>query len=549
MDARDLKKFSFIGLQSPGTQAVIILVAVVGALLGIGSQFVLETQLLVNLWLFAGLFIFSNLFAAFIIDNLVENFKKKWAYFIVFISQILMVAVVILFKLSSGITLLESLVLWTGISYTLNMLALTGLGSLKIGAKSILLALLQPILIVFLMSFSVDLGVAKSTTPFFIMAGGLLVSTLIILFNEHMFSVLFSGMSAMTELGNFLQGVRGEQATLAMGHKIDVLVQYLMFKAKKEHAIIAPWLHSGPFLGVGGGNLSTRCVEELNEKFGDSFYFHVPCDHESNPSGDVSQLAVDTVHGYDYKELSVSSLAKASKEGMTVYGQRLNDTYLFTLDGGDVDDYSISIIDSLRKRYHDKKIIFADSHPNPPMDTCENVKPFTKEAILVEELTDALLKKLSKATLQKAEIGTAITRVENYYVFALVIKTPKESTLYYISDTNGTYSDERDEIAEVARRMGIKNTLVFSTDTHSLSVKDLINRPATPTAEIEALLGKAIGNLAPAKFYFGEKPLKDVRILGEAYYELVTLVKIMTWVLPILFILLLLYVTLLLWIF
>jgi predicted neutral ceramidase superfamily lipid hydrolase len=100
-----------------------------------------------------------------------------------------------------------------------------------------------------------------------------------------------------------------------------------------------------------------------------------------------------------------------------------------------------------------------------------------------------------------------------------------------------------------AKKAGVDKVLFFTTDTHSLSIKTLISRPDMPIDAVRELLEKAAKGVSPAEFGYGESILRKVRIFGKTYYELVTLVKIMSRVIPVLFALLFLFLVIILWIF
>jgi predicted neutral ceramidase superfamily lipid hydrolase len=549
MDARDFKKFSFVGVTSPGAWGVVLLVALLGTLIGLGSEVVLEPKLTLDPILFSALFILFNLFTAFSIDRLVPEFRTKWCYFIVLLNQITLIAVIYLLTASSHITFLDSMVLWTTVSYSLWMLAMSGLAGLRIGIKSILLSFLQGALFWLLAFYSMDLGQVNTIAPFGLMAVGIGISTLVIIFNEHIFSLVFKGMSGMVELSKFLKGIRGEQVSLDLGHDIQALVQYIRFKTGSEESVmIAPWLHSGPIRSVGGGNLSSQCIEMLNKKKGPSYFFHVPSNHEYNPAGKISHRLVNAIRPGTFKPLRASEVVSVEKEGITVSGQRMNDTYLISLSSGHIDDYDINIFASLREKYQDKKIVFIDSHHNIPMKTCHNVEAFSKEALIIGELVGKVVTSLSKKRLSPAKIGTAFRELDQYSVFALIVEA-KKKTLYFVTDTNGISDEEARNVLKAARSLGVDAPLLYSTDTHALPLKHLINRPDTPREIASELIREALSNLKPAKFSFGESKLDRVRVLGDAYYELATIVRIMARVTPLLFFLLFLFLSILLWIF
>jgi predicted neutral ceramidase superfamily lipid hydrolase len=549
MDVREFKKFRFVSITSPETWTVVILLLLSGLLVGTIADTLLEGRLIINPWLFALGFVSLNLLSGLFMDKAIPSFKAKWSYLVVFLSQITFIMVTALFVISSRITLFDSLVLWSTLSYTLWMIMLSGLGSVKVGSRMMSLASVQPALIWILVLFSVELAAVNLFVPLMLMLGGVAVAILVLLFTEHVFSLVFTGLSGMAELSKFLKGIRGEQVSLGIGHNIDALLQYMKFKVgRKESIIVAPWLHSGPLRGVGGGNLSTQCIEKLNKEFSDSYFLHVPSNHEYNPSTKVASRILKAIGKPHYSELKVSRVMESSKSGITARGQRFNSLYLVSLSGQEIDDYDASIFASLREKYSDRDVLFIDSHPNLPMKQCINVENFSPESAIVESLIEELMEKLSKESVSPAQVGTSFKVFDQYSVFAMLVKA-KETVLYFVSDTNGHSPAEMRTIEKVAVESGIDRVMFFTTDTHALSVKALINRQDLPISLVRESISEAMAKMKKASFAYGESLIKNVRILGKTYYELVTLVRIMSRVVPILYVLLFAFLTLLLWMF
>jgi len=549
MDAKYFSKYSFVAMTGPGSIRLIALIVLLGIVTGLGAEFLLEGRLEIPIWLFTLGFIATNLVPGLLLAGLVNGFKVKWAYFAIMTNQLLLIMLTALFTVSSRITLFDTMVFWITMSYTIWLLTLSGLGAIKIGPKAILLSFIQPALVAAWMSVSVNMAAVNLVSPLILMAAGIVISTLIIVFTERIFSLVFTGMSGLTELSKFLKGIRGEQASLDIGHNIDALVQYAGFKTKEsEHILLAPWLHSGPIRSVGGGNLSTQCIEKLNQKYADSYVFHVPSTHEYNPSTKVATRVVNSIAIDSFSPLKASSVVKAEADDITVMGQRLNDTYIVSVSSKRIDDYDISIFYALRAKYADKKIMFIDSHPNFPLEASFNVEPFTKDAEDIASLVGSVIYELDSAELFAAKVGMAVKELEQYSIFAMAVEAD-ERYLYFAADTNGLSSTEVRSIEALAKSKGIKRVLFFSTDTHSMSIKALMSRPDTPMDAIKPLIDTAMKRMTPTEFGYGESLVKNVRIFGKTYYELVTLVKIMSRVIPVLFVLLFVFLAALLWIF
>jgi predicted neutral ceramidase superfamily lipid hydrolase len=548
MEAAEFKKFSFVTTAIPGSWGAIAMIALLGIAAFVGADVMFEGRLKVSPALFAGAFVLFNILSGMAVSVLVKSFKARWAYLVVLINEIALLGATALFAISSRLTFVESMALWTVFAYSIWLIMFSGLASVRI-RKGILVAFTQPLFIWLLALATMSITGDALAAPLAIMALALVVATAILLFTEHLFSLVFTGMSGMGELSKFMKGIRGEQSALSIGHNIDALVQYMRIRAgAKEGAIVAPWLHSGPLRGVGGGNLSTQCIQKLNQGRGDSYFLHIPSNHEYNPSVDASGRVVRAVEWGPYERMRVSKVMKVEEGGVTVRGQRINDLHLITLASSHIDDYDISIFSGIRDKHKGKKLLIVDSHPNVPLKECINVEAFTAEAELVGKLVDSVIAKLDGEQLAVASVGTALQHYGEYSIFAMVVKSV-ETTLYFIVDANGLSTSEMAMIKEIANRHGAERTLFFTTDTHSLTVKSLMHREDMPRGIVESTIMRAIQDLKPGEFAYGEALVKNVRILGKTYYELSTVVKIMARVMPVLYLLLFLFVLVALWIF
>jgi len=501
--------------------------------------------------LFAGGLIVMTLVPAYLIKNIIPHFKTRWALFMALINLLLFAGAFAVFLFSSRVTVVDTTVIWSTLCFTLWLLTFTAISGLKMGPRTLSLSLVQPAIGWLLVIAALGFAPGDLLFPLLLMLFGIAFSAGTLLFSDHLFSLVFYGMSGFTELSMFLKGVRGEASSLRLGHNIDALLQYLMFKqGETEKVIVAPWLHSGPLREVGGGSLSTKCISRLNYNFGDSYILHVPSNHELNPSSDVTSQILQAVkeEKRKYSQLEVTGIVELEKDGIRIMGQRLNNIYLIFLSSPVIDDYDVSIFAGLRDKFKSKRMIFIDSHPNLPLKECFNVEQFTKESRLIEQMVEAIVFELEDADAAPAKIGTGFQTVDSLSVFSLVFETRKGKTLYFIADANGFSPGEKRRIRRIAEKLGIKDSIVATTDTHSLSLKNLLVREDLPEEIIESTIKSAL-ETADAKFSYGETSLKDVRILGKTYYDLLTTTRILSRVIPLLYLLFFIILVVLLWVF
>jgi|GEM_PF-1264095 len=547
---KDFAKFKFIAMKTPSVVGVAVIAIVLSGFASLIAGQLIKPLFVHPAFFGAGLMVVT-LVPAVLINRIVPNFKTRWASFMTLVNLIIFVCAFLFFSISAEIGAIDTLVVWATLSFTLWLLTLTAISGLGISWKTVSLSMIQPVLGWLLVLASLGFPADNLIAPLALMLFGLAFSAGTLLFSDHLFSLVFYGMSGFKELSNFLKGVRGEASSLQMGHKIDALLQFLVFrKAGKENILVAPWLHSGPLREVGGGSLSTKCINRLNYNFSDSFIMHVPSNHELNPSGDVSSDILKAVKDEKRKfaPLEATQMLELEKDGLKITGQRINNTYLLFFSSPVIDDYDVSVFAGLRDKFKSKRVIFIDSHPNLPLAECHNVEPFTRDSKLVEQMVEAILLELEGLEAYPAKIGASTKLDETMSLFSMVLETEKGKILYFIADANGFSPGEKRKIKRIAERLGAKKAIIATTDTHSLSLKSLIRRDDIPDAMIESVIKGALAT-SGADMAYCETTLKDARILGKTYYELLTTTRILSRVIPLLYLLFLVILVVLLWIF
>jgi predicted neutral ceramidase superfamily lipid hydrolase len=545
----DFTKFKFVSLASPTTAKGIFLNILVGLGFGFGINATIWQSRVLDSYLLALTLILLSMASSLAVNKIVPRFKLNWAFFITAFNQILLLIALAGSMFSSRLTIADALSVWAVLAFTIWMLAFIGLAGLRIRVRAISMALAQPVLTMLLTLSALAFPPIAVVIPIMSFAIGATFVILLLLFSDHLFSLAFYGISGFVELSHFLKGVRGEQVSISFGHHINALIQaFKISNSQGESFIVAPWLHSGPLRSVGGGSLSTNLIHKLNKTNPNSYCLHVPSNHEFNPSADVSGRIVKAIKEANANEakLMASELVEVELNGFEAYGMRLNDTFFISFSNKDIDDYAVSVFTTIRAKFHDKKIMFIDSHPNYPLKNCSNVEVMSKEAKDLDDLVGRLIGVLEKKKQYPAKTGFAFKKLEDISAFALTLEFNKNRYLFFAADTNGWSPGEQKKISKLASSMGIDKTLLFTTDSHSMEIKRLIQRDELPESVIrECIIDSR--NTSDTKLGFIELNIPDVKILGKAYYELLTAVRLMTRILPVLYIVFLSLYIFILW--
>jgi len=546
-DAKDFKKYTFITRGGQSTMRSLFLLCVVCVIFSFAVEKAGIASLTISFAFFCVGFILANMLSGLVISELLRNFKKEWSMFIVLINVAFLIVIVLFSILSDRIDLLDSMILWAVFSFTIWLLSIMGLTGREVNLWSISASLFQPFAVWLMMFASFGLRINTVIEPLVLIGGMTAAIALSMKYMDHLSSLIVTETSGFVLLSDFLKGLHGETTSLNVGRKVRAYLQYLTIKqAGNVKFLIMPWLHAGPLRSVGGGNLATGCIRELNLTNPGSYMMHAPSDHEYNPSDDVIDSVVEEVTAADTKPLKASKLVRIEEAGKTVTGQRLNDIYLITLGAKDIDDYQLSIFWGMRQKHSDKKIIIADMHLNCPLEEIYDVEDQTEDAVMTEKLIDEVVKKLEKSRMEKAEIGTAVRFIDDYSVFSMAVKTGKQKVVYFIADTNGLNPGEREFLKTQGEKMGAE-VITMSTDTHSPQVKMLLSRPDIPHPELAAVMTEALAT-EEAEVGYSEKWVENVRILGKTYYELVVLTKLLSRIIPVIILLFFVFFILFLWI-
>jgi len=559
METEDFRKFSFVTKQSPRKSRVAVYMSVVGIIFAYISTLLIakdhDPLFAKSFVYFVFIYIVVPMAAGAIVGTTIKEFKVKWSLFTAFINEVLLGVILISSQLTSGINNLDALIIWSIFSFALWMLSIVGLSGSKKWSKNIALSMLQPALVFGLIPMSPhvlgEVFIGKASLA--VLGSGILAVFLVFLLIEYLFSIVFSGVSAFAILSGFLKGVRGEYASIDFGKSTNAFLQYLkIVRGKAKTFLVAPWLHGGPIKGVGGGDLSRVLIGAMNEEYKDSYFMHVPCNHEVNPMTKDSTEKILKIIGADKnktKPVRISRLIEETEKGITLAGQKINDIYLIFITIEGADDFDTSIFWGLQTKYDGKKIIFIDTHLNKPLETYGNVTIFSEETKTIIDMVDKVIKKLEKEPLDSAKIGTSLKEFsDGYYAYSMTLDAGSHKTVYVIFDTNGISSEVRELVLEAIKDHGIKEYVVMTTDTHSSSISAMIYGESMNREEIDRLIEESMENPEDAEISYANTRIPDVKILDFAYYELITITRILSRVIPLMFFVLFLFVILILWI-
>lgn len=502
-----------------------------------------------SLILFIGIFVFilPTVSSAELLHKFLPDYPRKWGYFLAFCNQ------TILFVYSMILTGANNFgnawnILWLALItvYLSNFLVLM----LTIGYRYIktisLVSLVQPALILF--AFHIFLGRALQITfltyltNIAVLAIAAVLVVIIILATEFLLKTNVSTVSVLQLSAGLLQK---KPETLDLGYPTKPDVQTLKFQNSADEAIISiPWIHPGPMEGFGGGKLSSKIIEELNQK-GKGFFFHVPSTHKSDPANpDDYKKILDAMEEPE----TVSKTSKLVKKDYGIvkfYGRRLGEkkiVYMETSEDENYDDYELSVFKEI---IDTEKTVLVDlhNHERELQGTREEVWYNTETA---EKLRNHLLDFLEEIEKEETYSYSAGFEAdpEDTKIFSLVEEVDDQKTL--------TFGIEGNEAGEEIKQLEIEysdrfdEVVTFTTDTHC-SIHDLSREHQVEKQRVRNVVEKALENVSSGRIGFTSKKSETMKLLQEDYSGLIFSVNILVRLIPLT--LILLYIGLILWLF
>jgi putative membrane protein len=486
-------------------------------------------------------FILPFLITAELFHFFLQEFPRKWGYFAALVAQFLFfVYMVILTGADNVINAWH--IFWIALLtlYLFNLFVMLITRGYRRLIRINLLSLIQPLTI--LAIFHLILGKRIQITSgdyissFVVMAVGAAGFMGIFAFSEHFIRVNAKGLS----VANLVEGlVNKKERSLDLGYSARPEVQTLkMENAENEVSLCVPWVHPGPIEGFGGGRLTSKIIDELNQK-GTGFFLHVPSTHKSDLADPSHyEKIMDAMKEPERAEKS-SKLVKKEYEDVEFYGRRIGDQKMVFMDA-DYDDYEISIFKEVIDL---DDVPLVDLHNHDRHDRGKEVWHETEEAENLRQNVLDFLTELEDLEVHQYNAGISVN-LNDRPVFALVEDVDDEETLIFGVEGNGTSKTMRDFSREI--KECYDNVIYFSTDTHS-DIHEYREKDQVRIDDIKEAIEKADENISKAEIGFKTSKSDRVRMLREDYFGLIHSVNILIRLM--IFSAILFYLIMVIWIF
>ena len=345
---------------------------------------------------------------------------------------------------------------------------------------------------------------------------------------------------------NWIVGLNGpfEEFLEKLGEKQDVEVSLIQFSSLKPKAVIAvPSIHPGPFKNVGSSLLPSMLKTALEEKLGcEACVPHGLFGHEFDLASQVQSQKVIT-HVVECAKFEVfgdkaTPFVKVSNGLATACCQIFGNLVFisFTLAPKTTEDLPQELGTFVRKESQMRGLIDA---------VTINAHNSINGAITIQETLEALkkvgvhcLKKVNALKPLSFEVGAATVFPQKLGlkegmgpggITAVVVRTGKQRTAYVVIDGNNMVSGLRENILSALNSIGIDESEIFTTDTHSVNAVILGNRGYHPIGEvirhetliehIKEAVSAALSDLEPVKVACKSVTIPNVKVIGQKQLE------------------------------
>lgn len=495
----------------------------------------------------AFMFILPTLISAELFHRYIPDYPRNWGYFLAFCNlTVLFIYSMILTGANNFLNAWN--ILWLAVItvYLSNFLVLM----LTIGYKYIksisLLGLAQPVLI--LSAFHIFLG-RSLEIPFLtyltnfavlIFAAVLLTTSFLVI--EFLLKANVGNVSVLQLTSGLLQK---RQEALDLGYYTKPDVQTLKLENQTDETEIAiPWIHPGPMEGFGGGRVSTKIIEKLNET-GKGFFFHVPSTHKSDPANPQDYEKILDAMKEPETHSQASKLVKKDYGMVKFYGRKINGkktVFMEISEENDYDDYELSVF---REIIDPDETILIDLH-NHKRELQGQRKEVWYNTEAAEILRKHLLNFIEELENQETYDYNAGFEVdpEDTKIFSMVEEVNGQKTLMFGIEGN----EAGEEIQQLEKEYSDRfdKVVTFTTDTHR-SIHDLSRTKQVDAERVRKVIEKASKTVSASKIGFSNNKAEKMKLLQEDYSSLIFSINILVRLVPLT--LILLYLALILWLF
>ncbi len=337
-----------------------------------------------------------------------------------------------------------------------------------------------------------------------------------------------------------------------IGETTSLPVLTLLFKASEtlSSILVVPTIHPGPFKTVGSSEMPSLIAKKINEKTGAvASVAHGPSTHGQNL---VSAKEIEKVLRTVQSSLEQPNFASKASQFVThsedevkISCQIFGNLALLTatLSPLSYDDISLDLGEQVRKAAVSegiKNAFLIDSHNcggdviTPVLPNTETAKKMIHAAkIAVQEAKSKMSTKLKVHAAQSPP--NALDKWEDIGptgITVYVVEVEGQKAAYIVIDGNNMVPGLREKIINAAKKNGIDEAEVMTSDTHIVNAVSLTPRGYNAVGQIGDhkklitlildLIKEASDNIQPAKVAYSIKNAEKIKIVGEKQMETLT---------------------------
>lgn len=432
---------------------------------------------------------------------LVPDFRRSWSYFLMLVNSFLFIFLSYSFMILDILTVPDILWLSAGVVLLNSFEVLTISTSFNGTSRKVIASSAAPAVIISGALHQV-LILPEISKAF------LLLSSVMLVIASAKFCEWLNSVNSDVSGFEFTSALTlSEPLSVGLGKKVRRPVQSFEINSGNDSiTFLAPWFHPGLIDKIGGGRLSTRTIERLNDRE-KGFFLHVPTTHKSDPTDpeDVDKI-ISNREGVDERAGEASEMVVAKHEKYSLFGRKYGDKKAVFIRSSGYDDIEIDVY---RDIIDPENEILVDCHGEPG-DIESTLRSETPEAENFRDNLKEILERLEKVETREYSAGFSLSKGK-LPLFALVESIEEQKTLIIGFDGNDSHNKERfrskfdDRFDEV---------LIPTTDTHR-NPRDLNREPEKK--KLTKTVEKAEERLSEAEA--GLKSVRSPRVstLGDHY--------------------------------
>ena len=486
-------------------------------------------------------FIVPGVIASELYCFVLPGYPRKWGYFLSLVNQLIIFLFGVLLTFSDDFAVAWQ-VIWLGLVtlYINNFFILV----LSVGPDYLrrisVLSLVQPVMILgafhFVLGRFLRIGFLDYMTNFLVVFGAGLVLLLSVYLTEFLVGSNVSNISMLNLAAALLQN---KQEKLDLGREVRPEVQTLEIENRSGRKIFAvPWLHPGPLEGFGGGQITSRVIEELNSDGDEGFFLHVPSNHEMDPSDPEDSGKVIKALEKPGKTSKASELVTRDYGDCLLYGRNLENGKIIYMDHRNFDDYESSIFDDILDK---EEVILVDLHNQEKGSRLGEMRFGTAEADKLRETLRDFIEHLEGQKLCEYRAGFSM-KYGSKPSAALVEQVNDQKTLFFGIEGN----DSSQDLLDLRDQFGksFDEVMLFTTDTHA-SIHDLASDKQVEKEEVRETVEQALSDVSAASIGITCNRSETMKFLKDDYYGLIYTINILVRLIPIS--LVVMYLALVIW--